>query len=484
MSHSALDALFEEELKKWKSPGLAVTAIKNDDVVFAKGYGVTDIDDPKPVDVDTLFAIGSCTKAFTTMGLALLIDEGKLTWDTPIREYMPDFRLYDEFATAQMTARDLVCHRSGLPRHDLSWYGTSRTRKQLYESLRYLKPTQPFRYVFQYQNLMYMTAGCLIEAITGQTWEVFTQQRIFDPLGMSHSNLSTHSCEHLDNAARPHRIRGDIVDRIPYRNLDAIGPAGSINSNMTDMAKWLRIHLNGGKLGEEQWVSEDNLKQMHAPHMPIPITPATALLDMPDLKHHAYGLGWATQVYRGHVMVRHTGGIDGFITQTFFLPEHNIGIVAVNNGGTSLSIAASYMLLDQLMELDPIDWTERYKSQEEELKKIGEQGKEKLLSDRHDVPHSRPLEEYAGTYEDGGYGTMVISFKDDTLSARYNGIEFSVTPHHYEIFRLENEENDILSLADFGSDLKGKVNRVSIRLEPTGDPIEFAKQNSDAKKQD
>src|SRR5690606_10315067 len=150
---------------------------------FAKGYGVTDIDNPKPVNEETLFAIGSCTKAFTTMGLALLIDEGKLTWDTPIREYMPDFRLYDEFATAQMTARDLVCHRSGLPRHDLSWYGSPRTRKQLYEGLRYLKPTQPFRYIFQYQNLMYMTAGCLIEAITGQTWETFTQKRIFEPLG-------------------------------------------------------------------------------------------------------------------------------------------------------------------------------------------------------------------------------------------------------------------------------------------------------------
>ncbi len=477
MVNDQLNALFEQALKDWNTPGLALLAVKDGQVVFAEGYGVTDIDDPKPVDKETLFAIGSCTKAFTAMGIALLIDEGKLTWDTPIREYMPDFRLYDDFATSQITVRDLLCHRSGLPRHDLSWYGTTRTRQQLYGGLRYLKPTQPFRYVFQYQNLMYMTAGCLIESITGQTWEAFTQERILDQLGMSQSNLSTIGCENLDNAARAHRVKEDVIERIPYRNLDAIGPAGSINSNLVEMAKWLDIHLNGGKLGDKQFVSEDNLKQMHTPHMPIPITPVTAILDMPDLKHHSYGLGWATQVYRGHIMVRHTGGIDGFITQTFFLPEQNIGIVAFNNGGTSLSIVASYLLLDHLMDLSSIDWSKRYKSLEAKAKAMTEEGKEEFLADQQSVKPTHPLEDYAGTYEHGGYGTFKITYSDDMLSAVYNGITFVVTPHHYEVFKFESEKLETLTLGDFGSDLKGNINCLRITLEPTGEPIVFTKHN-------
>ena len=256
-------------MAKWQVPGAAVAVIYKGEVVLSQGYGLRDVAKNLPVTPETLFAIGSCTKAFTSFDIALLVEEGKLGWDTPIREYLPDFRMYDPVATEQMTARDITSHRSGLPRHDFLWYGSSFDREELYRRLQYLKPNKPFRSGYEYQNLMFMLAGYLVGKVTGTSWEAFTQQRILDRLGMSDTNFSVSVSETAANAALPYEFKDESVQAIPFRNIDNVAPAGSINSNLVDMVKWLALHMQG----DESFLPGAALKQMHAPHTPIPVTP-------------------------------------------------------------------------------------------------------------------------------------------------------------------------------------------------------------------
>jgi hypothetical protein len=237
--------------------------------------------------------------------------------------------------------------------------------------------------------------------------------------------------------------------------------------------------MNGGKHNDEQFVSAENLAMMHAPHAIMPVTPQMAMLSFEEIKYPSYGLGWATQVYRGHIIVRHTGGIDGFITQVFFLPDHDIGIVVFNNGGTALSMAASYLLLDRLLGLEPIDWSERHLSVEAKAKEMAEEGKQKALDDRQDGPPSHAIAAYAGTYEHPGYGALTISEADDGLELTFNGMTSTVSHHHYDVFTITNDDLDIFMFGQFANDLQGNIKSVSIKMEPTGDPIEFVKEKTE-----
>ena len=475
-----LDAHIEAEMQKWHVPGLAVAVIHNGVVIHQQGYGSRDLDNHKPVTPNTLFAIGSCTKAFTAMTLALLVEDGKLDWDTPIRQYMPQFEMHDDFASQQITARDLVCHRSGLPRHDTMWYGSSSSRWELFEGLKYLKPSAPFRYLFQYQNLMYMVAGCLVETITGQAWERFTQARIFDVLGMRDSVFSVIDAEKAPDAAMPHEIKEGACKRIPFRNIDAIAPAGAIHSNLPEMATWLMMHMQGGKYSGDQFVTEDNLKQMHSPHVTVPSHP---LMDFPEIQYAVYGLGWAQQIYRGHVRIRHTGGIDGFITDVSFLPSKNLGVIVFNNGGDGLSHCVAMHIYDCLLDLEPIDWRERIEKVNNNAKAEAEEAKQKLAESRKpNTSPSHPLNAYGGDYEHPGYGVLRVSLNGDGLQAVYNSHEFKLSHFHYDIFESTHdlgEDTHPMPFA-FRCNLQGDVAEVAIKLEPAVDEIIFLRKQNDS----
>ncbi|MGQ9471397.1 MAG: serine hydrolase domain-containing protein [Candidatus Aminicenantales bacterium] len=237
------------QMKQWEVPGMGVGAVKNGQVILAEGFGYRNLAQKLPVTPNTLFAIGSATKAFTTMGLGLLVEEGKIEWDKPVRQYLPEFKLRDEIATERLTVRDFVCHRSGLPRHEALWYGSSFSRKDIVKRLRYLNFSADIRSTFQYNNLMFLTAGYLIEKLTNSSWEEFTRQRIFEPLGMKSSNFSVTDTQKTDDYALPYVLKDKAVIEVPFRNVDTIGPAGSINSNVIDMLKWVRFHLDKGKVG-------------------------------------------------------------------------------------------------------------------------------------------------------------------------------------------------------------------------------------------
>src|SRR5262245_44649143 len=218
----------------WKVPGLAVSVVKDGAVIYLEGFGERDRERGLPVTPHTRFALASGTKAFTTLALGLLADEGKLDWDTPLRQFLPAFKLHDPFASERITPRDLVTHRSGLPRHDLVWYKSPFSRADLVRRLQYLQPNKDLRAFWQYQNLMYMTAGYLVEQLTGLTWEVFVQQRIFEPLGMRDSNFSVEVSQAAEDHALPYREKDDQLSQMPFYKQFAVGPAGSINTSAAD----------------------------------------------------------------------------------------------------------------------------------------------------------------------------------------------------------------------------------------------------------
>ncbi len=266
---AGIDDTVASWLSAWKVPGLALAVVKDGEMVFARGFGKRDLTGGEAVTPQTIFAIGSSSKAFTAASLAMLVDEGKLNWDRPVREYIPFFKLYDTVASERITPRDLLIHNSGLPRHDLAWYRSSRSRKELVEGLRYLEPSKDFRSTWQYQNMMYATAGYLVECVSGLSWEDFVQQRIFAPLGMSNSYVNdTSAREHTTNYSLPYREKDGEIQQIPfYSHWQALGPAGSIHSNVEDLCKWLLLHLNKGKVGDRQLISEGQMTQLHSPQM-------------------------------------------------------------------------------------------------------------------------------------------------------------------------------------------------------------------------
>lgn len=476
------DAFVEKVLADWKVPGMGVAVIKDNEVVLAKGYGYRNLEEKTPVDAETLFAIGSASKAFASMAVAQLVDQGKLEWDKPVREYMPTFKLHDPFASERMTPRDLLCHRSGLPRHDIMWYSSPLSRKQIYDRLRYLEPNRDFRTHFQYQNLMYLTAGYLVEYVSGLTWEEFTGKEVFEKLGMSSSNFSVEESRKSANAALPYSKEKDKVKEIPFRNIDAVGPAGSINSNVTDMAKWVSAHLNEGKYRNAQIISKANLVQMHTPTTPIPGSFFPGMEEVKELGDMAYGLGWFLQPYRGRRLVHHGGNIDGFSALVSFMPDDNLGVVILTNmNGTFSTFPVMLNAYDRLLGLEQLELNDKFLGIIAKMEEAAEKGKEKSEERRRkDTTPSHLLEEYAGKFEHPGYGPFTVALADGKLTGKFNALNFNLEHYHFDIFEAVNTEEEEMSMKlTFLTDVEGNISSIAVPLEPSVKDILFARVASD-----
>ncbi len=455
----------------WKVPGLAVAIVKDGEVVFSQGFGKRDVEHNVEVTPQTIFPIGSATKAFTTMAIALLADEGKLDWDIPVKEYVPTFKLFDQFATERMTPRDLTCHRSGLPRHDLMWYGSSSTRKELFDRLQYLEPSKDFRTVWQYQNLMFMAAGYLVEQVSGQNWEDFVQQRIFKHLGMGSSLFDTTQAQQTADFSFPYQKKDDKVKQMPfYGEQWAAGPAGSIISSIADMGKWVQLHLKKGKLNNTQFISAGQVALMHSPQMVI-----DGISEYDELLASSYGLGWFVVPYRGHTLVHHGGNIDGFSTLVSFLPAENIGVVVLTNlDANPLGSILSYNVYDRLLGLAEVPWSKRNKEVAETVKAAGAKGKEKTASDRlSDTSPSHALDAYTGDYEHPGYGSLVIGKDGEQLQISFNALTCPLKHYHYDTFECTIERFDLSMNITFSANAKGEIEGVSVPFESTVKAIEF-----------
>jgi CubicO group peptidase (beta-lactamase class C family) len=466
-----IDAYIREAMAEWKIPGLAIAVVKDGEVILSKGYGYRDADEELPVTPRTLFAIGSITKSFTVTLLGMIEDEGKVDWDEPVRSYLPDFELSDEVATEYMTPRDLVTHRSGLPRHDVLWYGSPLTRRELYERLRHIEPNREFREVFQYQNLMYMTAGYLAGQIAGRNWEALVAERIFEPLDMSRSNFSVEDSQKDDDFAYPHTEIDDVLKQIDFRNIDEIGPAGSINSSVEEMIRYVQLHMNKGKLGEEQLLSSNNAEQMQMPQMAMRGT-----IQYDELGHTSYGMGFFVTSYRGRKLVHHGGGIDGFISLLSFMPSENVGMIVLTNksGNNPVPTIVTRGVYDRVLELDPVDWVGRTKEQQAEGEDSEQEGEEES-GQVEGTSLSHDLEAYVGNYSHPAYGVVNIEANGDGLAATFNDMAVQLKHFHYDVFEIAEDPMVPVSGVKvmFRYDRQGDIEELHVPLEPAVDDIIF-----------
>ena len=459
-------AFVDKTLAEWKVPGVAVAVVKGGKIILAEGYGYRDVPNKLPVTPRSIFAIGSSSKAFTATALGILVDEKKLDWDKPVRDYLPAFRLQDESASARMTPRDLLCHRSGLARHDLAWIGSAFSRKELFDRMRFLEPNADFRSIFEYNNFMFMTAGYLAGEVTDSTWEDVVRTRIFEPLGMKDSDFSIKDSRKKPDVSLPYGEKEDKVIELPFRDIDAMGPAGSINSNVLDMAQWVLLNLNKGKAGDKQVISEAGLAEIHSPQMVIRDGAFRILEKYPEMSSSSYGLGWIITQYRGHPWIHHGGNVDGFTAFVTFFPRDDIGVVVLSNmNGSFVPEIIALNVADRLMELDQVPWSARYREILDKGKAQAEKRKAEGDKDRKmGTRPSHPLEDYAGEYVHPAYGTLAVLKDGDGLRMTRNGMTFTATHYHYDVFDISTEAigMKLTFKASFALDLKGSVASVSV----------------------
>jgi CubicO group peptidase (beta-lactamase class C family) len=476
-----IDEVIEQALEDFAVPGLALAVVADDQVVFAKGYGVRSVESAEsaePVTEDTLFAIGSTSKAFTAFLVGQLVDEGKLTWDQPVIELLPDFRLHDDHAARRLKVKDLLRHSSGLPRHDAVWYNSPATREELFARLRHLEPSRDLGETFQYQNLMFMTAGVLAERLTGKRWEELVRERILDPLGMARTNFSVEVSKQDANHALAHSIEDREARVIPFRNIDTIGPAGSINSSVREMTQWIRLQLGGGEVNGQRLIETATLQAMHSPQIATGGYPTdSTTLPM------GYGYGWAIEAHRGHFLVQHGGGIDGFISWVALLPLEGLGVVAYTNasGTNPLSTAVARTVIDRVLGLDEVDYLQKGRdaiaralASEAEAEKNLEAKRQQGTSPSH------PLPAYAGVYEHPGYGVAEVAPSGDGLRLAYNGIAAGLEHWHYDTFNAKKLEGGDATLDNtkisFRLDVNGEITALVAQLEPAVEAIVFERQ--------
>jgi CubicO group peptidase (beta-lactamase class C family) len=410
-----LDTYVASSMKTFNVPGMAVAIVKDGKVVVARGYGVRKLGDPTAVDEFTMFGIGSNTKAFTTAALATLVDEGKLSWDDPVYQRLPGFVMYDPYVSHEMTIRDLLTHRSGMGLGEgdlLFWPHSTYSREEVIYKLRFMKPASSFRSHYAYDNLLYMTAGQIIPAVTGTSWDDYIRQHIFASLGMNHSNVSNTAFKAGDNYAFPHSQVDGKLQVIPFGDLDNAGPAGSINSSAADMAKWVQLQLNGGKFADRDGhlFTEQRSKEMWSAQTILPVGDPPAPLGGLKANFADYALGWGLRDYHGRKLVGHTGGVGGFVSRVMLVPEENLGVVVLTNaeeGGAFDSIL--YHVLDHCFHLPPTDWIAAFKSRKDTEEKEAAEAMKKAEGARAaDSKPSLPLEKYAGVYHDAWYGPITI----------------------------------------------------------------------------
>jgi len=472
---AGFDAIAARGLKELNVPGVAVAVVKDGRVVLAKGYGDRDVENQAPMTADTLLAIGSSSKAFTTFALGTLVDRGLMEWDKPLRTYIPWFKMSDSMASQRLTPRDLVTHRSGLPRHDLVWYNNRELRREdLVRRLEHLEPTADLRTRYQYNNLMFLTAGYLVETLTGKSWEKSVRDIVFSPLGMTRSNFSVEDSKKDDDHARPYIYRDKKIQAIPFRNIDNIGPAGSINSCANDMSRWLLVHL-GGRIDGRQVLNPSTLADLH-----VPYTPIGADSPEPMIQTVGYALGWFVDTYRGHRRVHHGGNIDGFSAQVAFLPLDGIGVVALANmNGTALPELLVRSAIDLLLGLESRDWIGETAKRLAEARAAGEEAEQRARARR--VPGTKPahrLEDYAGGYRHPGYGDLSVVLKDKSLAWVYNGITTPLEHWHYETFnglRADDPTFENFKIT-FGTGVSGRVDWLEAQMEPMLEALRFARK--------
>jgi len=456
-----LDRAIRTALKEWKVPGAAVVIVRDDKVIYLAGHGVKELGGKAAVTPDTLFPLGSCTKAFTTTAMAMLVDEKRMGWDDPVRKHVPFFRLSDPLADSQVTLRDLVTHRTGLAPHDLLWYHADWTGEEAVRRVGRLPLDRPFRTTFQYQTTMFTAAGLAVASASKTSWADLIEKRLFAPLGMKTAGCTTRAFK-SDDRTSGHRLddRREVVVLRAWYPLERPEPAGSIHTSARDLAPWLRLHLARGCLDGKRLVSAAALGETHTPQMVIPLEGEARILH-PETRQMSYGMGWVIQDYKGQRLVSHAGVIDGFRVQIALVPRARLGIaVLANLHQTRMNLALTYHLLDLLLGLKGRDWNAYLLREVEKDRKAHEADWQRRLSEQHQGTRpSLGLASYAGTYEHPAYGEARVVLERGHLVWRWSTFTCPLEHFHYDTFLTRHE---LLGpfLLTFALDGTGKVAEV------------------------
>jgi CubicO group peptidase (beta-lactamase class C family) len=466
--------LVNQALKAWEVPGVAVGIVRDGRVVHLAGYGVRELGGKDPVTPDSLFPIASCTKAFTTTAMAMLVGQGKMGWDDSVRNYLEYFRLADPSADRLVTLRDLVCHRTGLGSHDLLWYRAAWGQREAVRRIGRVAPSKQFRSSFQYQTTMVAAAGYAVEAVLAQdktckekTWEDFVREKILRRLGMKRTYCTTAEALKQGDIATPHRENPqEVLKPIEWYVMKEADPAGSIVSCARDLCQWALFHLRQGKVeqnGKEvQLVLPLALAVTHSPQNIIPLDGIDQRLN-PETDHMAYCMGWVRHDYRGRLLLAHSGAIDGFRAHIKLAPKENLGIVLLNNRqGTEMNTALGYTLLDRILKLEPqIDWNERIGEVAKMRDAIIKQRSKDRAADRHrNTKPSLPISAYVGSYLEPAFGLSRVTIENDQLVWSWSTFKCPLEHYHFDTFIAKSELlND--PFVSFGLGLDGKVATVN-----------------------
>ena len=477
-----IDKELREVLETWKAPGFAVAVVEKNKIIYAKGFGYRDFKNKISVTPNTLFAIGSCTKAFTTSLIGLLESENKISFDERPGEYIPGFKFYNQEMNNSITIKDMMSHRTGLPRHDFSWYlFPANSKDSLLQRVAFHEPFTGVREKWYYNNFMYLAQGVIIEKVTGISWEDNVSEKLFEPLKMSRSNLYIDELEKSEDIAFGYELKNDsIIQKTDYYNIAGMSPAGSINSSVNEMSNWLITWVNGGKFNDKEILPATFVNQAMSSQMVV--SGSVPGKEHPDLHLSNYGYGWFISSYKGHYRVQHGGNIDGFSANVCFFPGDSIGIVVLTNqNGSAIPSVVRNIIADRVLNESSTDWNKELKEREEKAAREQNEAKSESVSNRKSgTKPSHILEEYTGTYTHSGYGSFDLLVERDSLFAQFPLMKFWLRHHHYDIFvpfEVEKSGIDTTETSElrfnFTTNNSGEIASLQVKMEAALDPVKF-----------
>jgi len=464
------DAYMEQLLKDWNTPGIGVGIVVNDKLVFAKGYGYRDYGRKVPFTPTTLCPIASNSKLFTAIAAGMLVEQGKLTWDKPVREAVPTIQFYNDQLNNNVTLRDMLSHRTGVTRHDLIWFKSPFTRKELFEKLKYLEPQQPMRETFLYNNLMFSAVGYIIELKSGKTWEQYVRQNIFEPLDMTTTTYTISDMLKQPDHGVPYREKRDSFELYPipyYEDTEGVAPAGAIISNVSELSHWLVALMNDGKYNGKQVLPPEVLKATMQPAIGLPNALGEAL-GYWEVLNPDYGMGRQTASYRGRLMTFHGGDLPGFHSQVSFLQNDKIGaiVLVIGDHAAPLYNVVSYNVYERLLGMEQTPWSERRLKIRLANKKAATEARAKAGGDR--VPNTKPshaLADYAAEYENPAYGIVKIGLKSDQLDFNFHEFQYPLSHFHYDHFDTPDDEQYGKFSVNFRTNPQGDISDAVMSLD-------------------
>jgi CubicO group peptidase (beta-lactamase class C family) len=467
---AGFDEFMQKTLADWNAPGIGVGIVVGDKLVFAKGYGYRDYQKKLPITSNTMFPIASNTKLFTAVAAGFLVEEGKLTWDRPIRESVRSIEFYDNNLNNSVTLRDMLAHRTGITRHDSIWYKSDYSTKELFDRIKYLDPKEPPRQLFLYNNMMYAAAGYSIELQSGKTWPEYVREKILQPLGMKSTVYSIAEMLKQPDYGVPFTEKRDSneIYKIPYyEDTDGLAAAGAIISNIEDMSHWLIALMNDGKYAGKQVLPSRVLKATLEPAISLRNS-AGETRGWWEVLNPAYGMGRQTASYRGRLITYHGGDLPGFHSQVSFMPNERIGVIVfvIGNHIAPLYNPISYNVYERLLGMSLTPWTERLLAIRKKNKAAGIEARSKAGAGR--VSNTKPshaLEDYVGEYEHQAYGLLKIGLKDGQLQFGFHKMAFAMSHFHYDRFDTADDEEEGKWSVNFSTNPQGDIDKATMSLD-------------------